>query len=297
MMIYSHLVLYILWLFFLILVGGVDFFTLIWCRAGSLLLVLLVLETNMASSPPEKKLYFSRVVQRESIEPADEGLLLITFYFAKQTRCWYDNPLDCTLVRRTSDYESGSFFYACRNSREWCTPIFTGFLSRLGVPLEEQQTILDKLFRLLQTASPQGRILVFTAEITMRLLGSFYDLDTISALTYETPCVRINITYWVPSEYRTETHRMRFVDYHGTATPIERLFFISSYQRLRRTVRFTPASSSAIESLQKVRLDSLEEATIRKNLLCSICRVEFAEAVLINWLFVCLALTVIMQIA
>ncbi|KAL6214469.1 hypothetical protein ACLB2K_013903 [Fragaria x ananassa] len=56
----------------------------------------------------------------------------------------------------------------------------------------------------------------------------------------------------------------------------------SSLERLREsfealTLGFTPATRSSIESLPKVRLDSLEQATMEQISTCSICKDEFAE--------------------
>ncbi|KAL6143400.1 hypothetical protein ACLB2K_054095 [Fragaria x ananassa] len=162
----------------------------------------------------------------------------------------------------------------------------TRFLSSVGVPQEEQPTVLDKLFGVLQTAFPEGRILVMVAQVTVRLLGSFDDLDTISALTCDSPDVRFSLSYWVMDELRYETHAISGVDYHGTAIPIERLS-LESFEALPRIVRFTPATRSSIEGLQKVRLYSLEEATIRRNVSCSICKDDFAEGC-VDQLVICL---------
>ncbi|KAL6139854.1 hypothetical protein ACLB2K_058155 [Fragaria x ananassa] len=146
----------------------------------------------------------------------------------------------------------------------------TRSLSSIGVPQEEQPTVLDKIFGVLQTAFPEGCILVMVAQVTVRLLGSFDDLDTIS------PDSVFSLGYWLTDELCYETHAISGVDYHGTAIPIERLS-LESFEALPRIVRFTPATRSSIESLQKVRLDSLEEATIRRNMSCSICKDDFAE--------------------
>ena len=43
------------------------------------------------------------------------------------------------------------------------------------------------------------------------------------------------------------------------------------------TLGFTPATRSSIESLPKLRLDSLEQATMEQISTCSICKDEFAE--------------------
>ncbi|PRQ53710.1 putative transcription factor C2H2 family [Rosa chinensis] len=149
-------------------------------------------------------------------------------------------------------------------------------LSRIGIPQEEQPTILDKLFGVLRTAFPEGRILVLIAQVTLRLLGSFDDLDTISAVICRSPNFTFGLEYWVPDEVRCETHTVSGVDYHGTTTPIDRLL-LESFEALPRIVRFIPATRSSIESLQKVRLDSLEAATIKQNPSCNICRDDFAE--------------------
>lgn len=101
------------------------------------------------------------------------------------------------------------------------------------------------------------------ADVTVRLLGSFHDLDASDTLIRNSPHIRFNLSYWVNDELRLETRTMRGVDYHGFTSSIDRLTLtLESFEPTRRRVIGIPASRSSIESLQKVRFDSLEEATL-----------------------------------
>ncbi|PRQ53969.1 putative transcription factor C2H2 family [Rosa chinensis] len=144
-------------------------------------------------------------------------------------------------------------------------------MSALGVPLGQQPPILEKLFQVVQAAVPERRIIVVIADVTVRLLGSFdehHDHTDISRLTRECP-----ITFQLEFTNGTiESYALSEVDYHGVDDRVT----WESFETHR--VRFVPATTSSIMSLQKVRTDSLEEETIKQNPSCAICINDFTEA-------------------
>ncbi|XP_062010154.1 E3 ubiquitin-protein ligase CIP8-like [Rosa rugosa] len=143
-------------------------------------------------------------------------------------------------------------------------------MSALGVPLEQQPPILEKLFQVVQAAVPERRIIVVIADVAVRLLGSFdehHDDTDISRLTREYPiAIQLHFT-----DGTSELYALSEVDYHGVDDRVT----WESFETHR--VRFVPATTSSIVSLQKVRIDSLEEDTIKQNPSCAICINDFAE--------------------
>lgn len=113
------------------------------------------------------------------------------------------------------------------------------------------------------------------AEVTVRLLGSFDDHDFIDNCVRISPNFDFPIKFGDGSEMRLETYTVGEVDYHRTRGPINDGLTLESFEI--QWVRFVPATRSAIESLQNVRLDSLEEATLEWNPSCSMCKDEFAD--------------------
>nr|XP_011468260.1 PREDICTED: E3 ubiquitin-protein ligase RNF181-like [Fragaria vesca subsp. vesca] len=155
-------------------------------------------------------------------------------------------------------------------------------LSIMGVPQEEQPTVLEKLFQVLRVARPLRIINVVIADITACLLGGFRDDATVHRLITEGPegpDLQLKINYQHESCF--ELLPLRDVDYHPNTS--DRITW-GSFDTGR--LRFVPATRSSIESLQKVRLDSMGEATIKQNPTCRICTDELAEGGLVDQLIV-----------
>lgn len=126
---------------------------------------LLTNMTTSTSSMPtatEMHCFFSRVVQRETIEPAPglEDWLPVSFCLAKQTRCWYDNSTDFTCETSAAGSTNTSIRYSSTDHRRGYASAMVRILSNIGVPQSVHPTILNKLFGVLQVAVPEGRILV-----------------------------------------------------------------------------------------------------------------------------------------
>ncbi|XP_062017955.1 uncharacterized protein LOC133734338 [Rosa rugosa] len=138
----------------------------------------------------------------------------------------------------------------------------------MGVPQEERPTILEKLFHVVQAAVPGGHIFVLIADVTVRLLGSFNDHGNIAHPLRESPIIKIHV-----NKLCFKTYEIRDIDYHIISTTDT----VASESFETYKVKFIPATRSSIEGLQRVRPDSLEEATIKQNLSCSICMNEFAQ--------------------
>lgn len=130
------------------------------------------------TSSTERHYFFSRVLQRETIEPLPgrEDRLLISFYLVKQSRCWYDHPWDFTYENSVGAQTGVTIDY---RRRQVYTTSFSRDLRIMDVPEEEMPSILKKVSEVLQSAIPHRRILVMIADVTVRLLGSFDDRDAI----------------------------------------------------------------------------------------------------------------------
>ncbi|KAL6143274.1 hypothetical protein ACLB2K_053969 [Fragaria x ananassa] len=136
-------------------------------------------------------------------------------------------------------------------------------LSILGVPREEQPTILDKLFEVVQVSRPEWRIVVLIAKVVVRLLGGFHDLNTVERVIREDLDINVTIRFGDDDGDPSETYQFCGLDYHGVYDTVLQ----ESFEAL--TFSFTPATRSSIESLPKVRLDSLEQATMEHISTCS----------------------------
>ncbi|PRQ53972.1 putative transcription factor C2H2 family [Rosa chinensis] len=190
-------------------------------------------------------------------------MLPIDIYLIKQSRSWSDHPAcEISTVEIVIRYSSPNYSQAYSGiSRE---------MSALGVPLEQQPPILEKLFQVVQAAVPERRIIVVIADVTVRLLGSFdehHDDTDIGRLTRAFP-IAIRLDY---PDSTSELYALSEVDYHGVDDRVT----WESFETHR--VRFVSATTSSIMSLQKVRIDSLEEDTIKQNPSCAICINDFAE--------------------
>ncbi|XP_061988242.1 uncharacterized protein LOC133706710 [Rosa rugosa] len=233
----------------------------------------------MSTTTAEKHIFFSKVVQRESIEPPGmETYLPIVFYLMKQTLCWYDHPTEFTCETSPAGQRGFAIDFS---SREDQIDTFANVISGMGVPRQEQPTILKKISDMFQVAVPWKCVLVLIADVTVQLLGSYGDLGAIDNLIRSSPNVEFRLKYrGFTGTWRWETHTICDVDYHDTTTTDELLLEIDrltleSFET--QWVRFVPATRSSVKSLQKVRLDSLDEATIKLNPSCSICKDDFAE--------------------
>ncbi|XP_004306342.1 PREDICTED: E3 ubiquitin ligase BIG BROTHER-related-like [Fragaria vesca subsp. vesca] len=131
-------------------------------------------------------------------------------------------------------------------------------------------TVLGRLFQVVQVARPLRLVNVVIADITACLLGGFRDDATVHRLIMECSDLQLKMDYQHESGF--ELLPLRDVDYHPNTS--DRITW-GSFDTGR--LRFVPATRSSIESLQKVRLDSLGEATIKQNPTCSICKDEFAQ--------------------
>ncbi|KAK9925291.1 hypothetical protein M0R45_033619 [Rubus argutus] len=234
---------------------------------------------SSSTSTTERHYFFSRVLQREKLEPLPgrEDRLLISFYLVKQSRCWYDHPWDFTYANSAAAQTGVMIYY--RRREDYITS-FARDLWTMDVPEEEMPTILKKISEVLQAAIPHRRILVMMADVTVRLLGSFDDRDAIENFIRASPDINVPMRFSITGDLGFETHTLSDVDYHGNTVAdgltleIARLT-LESFQTQR--FRFVPATRSAIESLHKVRLDSLEKASMELNPSCSICYDDFAE--------------------
>nr|XP_011463700.1 PREDICTED: uncharacterized protein LOC105351376 [Fragaria vesca subsp. vesca] len=225
----------------------------------------------MSSTPiPEKLYYFSKVFQRDIRQPRPklENRVLVDCQLLSSVS-YYD---DTTLITAEQSWSTGATDIPFSN--EYIRPEYSELVELmatellvLGVPQEEQRTIIQKLYDVVQVLRPERRIVVFIAELTIRFLGSFHDLDTL--LTVMDP-----ISFTIPSGEVDGCFEIRLsgFDYHGvTDTGVLQESFEA------HTVKFVPATRSSIESLKIVRLDSLEQVATKQISVCSICKDEFAE--------------------
>ncbi|KAK9925275.1 hypothetical protein M0R45_033604 [Rubus argutus] len=206
----------------------------------------------MSSVPTEKHYYFSRAFQRgvrEPFPPGEEDWLAVDFFLVKQSRCWYDpaptttDDISCEI---SLSGRSTAILFSSDNHRRGYTDLMSSYISAVGVPREEHPPILEKLFQVIEAAVPERRIMVLMADVTVRFFGS-------------------------TDEMCSEVYVLHDIDYHG----INDMVTWESFETQR--ISFVPATRSSIESLNKVILDSLEEATIKQNSPCAICMDDFAQ--------------------
>ncbi|KAM5549925.1 hypothetical protein ABKV19_001046 [Rosa sericea] len=190
------------------------------------------------SSTSESHCYFSRVLQRETIEykPSEEKWLPIRFYLIKQTRCWNDKSSNYTCESYAAGQTGASIRHSYSDHRRGYTAFMTHYLSEIGVPRLEHSTILDKIFQVVRSASPQRTILVLVADITV---------PAIDTLVRKNPSVCFNLKYWVDGELHHETHTMRDVDYHGSLT-------VESFGAVPSTAGFVHASTKPMRDYHKI---------------------------------------------
>ncbi|KAL6182600.1 hypothetical protein ACLB2K_044019 [Fragaria x ananassa] len=207
----------------------------------------------MSSTPiPEKRYYFSKVFQRDIRQPRPklENRVLVDCQLLSSVS-YYD---DTTLITAEQSWSTGATDIPFSN--EYIRPEYSELVELMATEL-----------LVLGVLRPERRIVVFIAELTIRFLGSFHDLDTL--LTVMDP-----ISFTIPSGEVDGCFEIRLsgFDYHGvTDTGVLQESFEA------HTVKFVPATRSSIESLKIVRLDSLEQVATKQISLCSICKDEFAE--------------------
>lgn len=245
------------------------------------------------STENQKHYYFSRAFQREAREPfpkGEEGWLAVDFYLVKQSRCWYDpaptttDDISCEI---SISGRSIAILFSCANHRRGYTDIMSGHISTMGLPPQEHPPILEKLFQVIQDAVPDRRVIVLMADVTLRFLGTssssnhhHHHHDNINRITREFPVdielllpsgVDDHDSYSTPGELCTEVYVLHDVDYHGINDRVT----WESFETHR--ISFVPATRSSIHNLHKLRLDSLEEATIKHNPSCAICMDDFDQ--------------------
>nr|XP_011468388.1 PREDICTED: uncharacterized protein LOC105352587 [Fragaria vesca subsp. vesca] len=202
-----------------------------------------------------------------------ENRVLVDFRLLKMSVC-YD---DIRRIHTECSWSTGATNIPFSN--DYLNPEFSELikfmatnLSILEVPQEEHRTILDKLYEVVQVLHPERRIVVFVTELTISFLGSFCDFDTLFTRTIPFPVTLQFGGDDHPDEWVYEIYELNGFDYHGV---IDTTVLQESFEAL--TLKFIPATRSSIESLQKVRLDILEQAVIKQISACSICKDEFAE--------------------
>ncbi|KAM5554854.1 hypothetical protein ABKV19_022998 [Rosa sericea] len=132
------------------------------------------------------------------------------------------------------------------SKRRYYTKIIVENLSSIGVPLHEQDTIIEGVFNVAEVAIPGKPIVAWVGEVTVRLLDSASNLGIGD----------VTCPLW---------YNGRYVDHR----------LVRLYQRLQMEAMYSdppkliPATESSIEGLEKVRLDSLEDAV--RQMQCSIC--------------------------
>ncbi|KAL6143308.1 hypothetical protein ACLB2K_054003 [Fragaria x ananassa] len=229
---------------------------------------MLLLDSTMSSISTEKH-YFCSTVERSKEIPQkhlhlDRSFFRSTFFLIKEIHSWHDDPTDITYESLIAATRRTSILITGINHRNGYAEILGRHLSRMGMPREEQPTILEKLFQVVEVAIPMRRVFVLVADVTVRLLGSFDDQDTIDRLTREHPISKqFEFVHELGIE---ETYGLSEADYHD----IHDMVTWESFQTHRG--KFIPAFS-----LEKVRLGSLEEATIKLYPTCVICMDDFAD--------------------
>ncbi|XP_062028005.1 uncharacterized protein LOC133743937 [Rosa rugosa] len=131
------------------------------------------------------------------------------------------------------------------SKRRYYTKIIVENLSSIGVPLHEQDTIIESVFNLAEVAIPGMPILVWVGEVTVCLLDSASNLGIGD----------VTCPLWCNGRYVDDRQGM-----------YQRLEMEAMYSDVPKLI---PATESSIEGLEKVRLDNLEDAV--RQMPCTIC--------------------------
>ncbi|KAL6139619.1 hypothetical protein ACLB2K_057921 [Fragaria x ananassa] len=115
---------------------------------------MLLLDSTMSSISTEKHYFCSRAFQRDTTEAFAVGpqFLPINFFLIKEIHSWHDNPTDITYESLIAATRRTSILITGVNHRNGYAEILGRHLSRMGVPQEEQPTILEKLFQVVEVA-------------------------------------------------------------------------------------------------------------------------------------------------
>lgn len=150
------------------------------------------------------------------------------------------------LVRESRGNFSHTFI---KSRRRGLTQLLAPKLSIMGVPDDEQPAILRKTIQVAQVAVPGVPISVIIVDVTVRLA----------------PSIAMVVDYFRIVTSFADVNYQLIID--GVAWE-----FMETYSSLFKTI---PAAKSSIEGLDKLRLDCLEEATIRQASRCVICLEDF----------------------
>ncbi|XP_004292407.1 PREDICTED: RING finger protein 44-like [Fragaria vesca subsp. vesca] len=204
-------------------------------------------------STEERHIFYSAVVQVPTRRPIPTvtGRIPVNLLLYKETRFWFDGPEDYEdVVPQTLVAVEG--FLGCR---ERVSRIAAQQLLQMPIPEQEVPPIIDKLVQKLSVVSDVPShmpITVLILDITVSLMGSA-DYD--------------QVIDWVARQtFSYLGHPIRGGEVIGEPS--------ASYKASR-----TPAATSFIHGLKRLRLDTLEEAVIRKTPTCAICLQDFAESV------------------
>ncbi|KAL6182489.1 hypothetical protein ACLB2K_043908 [Fragaria x ananassa] len=205
--------------------------------------------------PVETNFLLSSVTQRDTSVPGENDFeILIRFRLFKVTR-------NCSCIEAPEPIVDDEANFVMENQasvlsssfkqlryRPYYRQVMAQVLSAIGVPGHEHEAIVNKLFEVVKVAVPELPIIVGLGDVTVR----FWDSNgNASDLSSEDVTVQ-----------RCVEDLQEIIDWLTSRDPMDE----NSYESL------IPATKSAIDGLEKVKLDTLdEEAGDGRVPLCSIC--------------------------